>query len=86
MPSVWSTTHTCIVMHRVREREEREIEREAKRKRERGEKRETCQVHLHDRYTTSHRVEVEAKALLRARQATFDAGRRARAAEAPLSS
>ena len=61
-----------------REREEKE--------RERGEKRETCQVHLHDRYTTSHRVKVEAKALLRARQATFDAGRRARAAEAPLSS
>ena len=85
MPSVWSTTHTCIVMHRVREREGRKREREEK-ERERGEKRETCQVHLHDRYTTSHRVKVEAKALLRARQATFDAGRRARAAEAPLSS
>ena len=85
MPSVWSTTHTCTVMHRVREREGRKREREEK-ERERGEKRETCQVHLHDRYTTSHRVKVEAKALLRARQATFDAGRRARAAEAPLSS
>ena len=41
---------------------------------------------LHDRDAAAHRIEMKAEALLHARQAALGAGRRARAAKAPLSS
>ena len=49
MPSVWSTTHTCIVMHPIRERERGDRERERQEEREREARRErragfTCTI------------------------------------------